>query len=129
MMRIGSQLDGSHECRGCWTLFEGDSSADFEEIVAHEDPASRFVTIATARGDEERYSPDDPMARVYLETRGPRMEVATLTSPRSVREKSAESSIHRSRAHSSPIADPRNSADLDAGPSDATALKQFVNYR
>ena len=45
-------------------------SSGFEEIVAHEDPASRFVTVTTPHGRVERYSLDDPMARIYLEARG-----------------------------------------------------------
>ena len=65
-----TQVDDSHECRGCWPLAQGDSSIDFEGIVAHEDLAGRFVTIATTQGDEERYSLGDPMARLYLESRG-----------------------------------------------------------
>lgn len=52
-----------------------------------------------------------------------------MTSPNRVRRKSAESSIHGSPAHLPTTADPRNSADLDAGLPDATALTRFVNYR
>ena len=69
-MTRGTRLNDGHECRGCWVLSDGDVGSDFEEVVAHEDPAGRFVTLTTAQGRVERYSLDDPMARLYLETLG-----------------------------------------------------------
>jgi hypothetical protein len=43
---------------------------ELEEIVAHEDPNGRFITIAGPHWYVERYSLDVPMAKAYLEARG-----------------------------------------------------------
>lgn len=69
-MRNGVQYDDGHECRGCWELQEATFENALEEIVAHEDPRGRFITITDARGTVERYLIDAPMTRSYLEARG-----------------------------------------------------------
>lgn len=63
-------FEDGHECRGCWPLQEPALENALEEIVAHEDPSGRFVTIVNARGGVERYPLDAPMTRLYLEARG-----------------------------------------------------------
>jgi len=62
-------FDDGHECRGCWPLQEPTLENALEEIVAHEDPRGRFVTIADAHESVERYSLDARMTKVYLEAR------------------------------------------------------------
>lgn len=47
-MRNGIQYDDGHEFRGRWELQEATFENALEEIVAHEDPRGRFITI-TAR--------------------------------------------------------------------------------
>lgn len=69
-MTYGIDLDDGHDCQGCWPLQEATFENELEEIVAHEDPRGRFITINNARGDVERYSLDVPMAKAYLEARG-----------------------------------------------------------
>lgn len=69
-MAHGVESGDRHECRGCWPLQEATFEHELEEIVAHEDPHGRFITVTNARGDVERYSLDAPMARAYLEGRG-----------------------------------------------------------
>lgn len=64
-MRNGVQYDDGHECRGCWELQEATFENALEEIVAHEDPRGRFITITDARGTVERYLIDAPMTRSY----------------------------------------------------------------
>ena len=68
-MRTDVSFDDAHECRGCWRLQEPALENALEEIVAHEDPRGRFVTIAHAHGNVERYSLDAPMAKLYLDAR------------------------------------------------------------
>lgn len=63
----GTRLDDGHQCTpGCWVLSEGDVGSEFEEVVAHEDEAGRFVTFTSTQGRVERYSLDDPMAQLHL---------------------------------------------------------------
>ncbi|MEV5068719.1 hypothetical protein MRBLMI12_000270 [Microbacterium sp. LMI12-1-1.1] len=69
-MWVGVERGDGHECRGCWQLQEGTFENELEEIVAHEDPRGRFIVITNARGGTERYAIDDPMTKMYLETRG-----------------------------------------------------------
>lgn len=69
-MTYGLDPRDGHECRGCWPLQEATFEDELEEIVAHEDPRGRFITITDARGDVERYPLDAPLAKVYLEARG-----------------------------------------------------------
>jgi hypothetical protein len=69
-MTSGIDLSDGHDCHGCWPLQEATFENELEEIVAHEDPRGRFITITNARGDVERYSLDAPMAKAYLEARG-----------------------------------------------------------
>lgn len=70
LMGFEVRLDEGHECRGCWPLQEGTLANDLEEIVAHEDPRGRFVTIADAHGNVERYPIDSAMTKTYLNARG-----------------------------------------------------------
>lgn len=69
-MTYGIDLSDGHDCRGCWPLQEATFENELEEIVAHEDPRGRFITITNARGDVEHYPLDVPMSKAYLEARG-----------------------------------------------------------
>jgi hypothetical protein len=69
-MAPGTRLDDDHECRGSWVLSEGDIGSEFEEVVAHEDPAGRFVNPDHPAGSSGAVPLDEPMARLYLETIG-----------------------------------------------------------
>ena len=69
-MHSGLQFEDAHQCRGCWELQGATFENDLEEIIAHEDPRGRFVTITDAGGSVERYPIDAPMTKYYLEARG-----------------------------------------------------------